>query len=48
MADGALEKIDTLAYDKAIWHYNLERPVPVHTAKVGWVSGDTNSVSGER
>jgi aminopeptidase N len=48
MADGALEKIDTLAYDKAIWHYSLERPVPVHTAKVGWVSGDTNSVSGER
>ena len=36
-ADGVLEKIDTLAYGNAMWHYNLDRPVPIHTVRVGWV-----------
>jgi aminopeptidase N len=36
---GVLEKIDTLAYGQAMWHYNLERPVPVSTLTVGWVGG---------
>jgi len=49
IADGVLEKIDTLAYGNAMWHYSLGRPVPVHTVAVGWVAAtDTNRVSGER
>ena len=48
IADGALEKIDTLAYSNAMWHSSLNRPVPVYTVAVGWVAADTNSVSGER
>jgi aminopeptidase N len=40
LADGVLEKIDTLAYGNAMWHYSLERAVPVHTVMVGWVGGN--------
>jgi hypothetical protein len=36
MADGKLEKIDTLAYGNAMWHYNLSRPLPVYSVRVGW------------
>lgn len=38
MADGVLEKVDTLAYGNAMWHYNLGRPVPVYSVRVGWVA----------
>ena len=50
MADGVLEKIDTLAYDNAMWHYNLGRPLPVYSVRVGWVGGGirTKSVNSER
>ena len=44
-ADGKLEKIDTLAYGNAMWHYSLDRPVPVHSVVVGWV--ESKSVNGE-
>lgn len=37
IADGALEKVDTLAYGHAMWHYNLSRAVPVYSVNVGWV-----------
>jgi len=30
-----LEKIDTLAYGHAVWHYRLDRPIPVYTMVVG-------------
>jgi aminopeptidase N len=46
VADGVLEKIDTLAYGNAMWHYRLARPAPVHTVAVGWVAG--RSVTGKR
>jgi len=39
IADGALEKVDTLAYAQAMWHYNLDRPVPAYGVNVGWVGG---------
>ena len=39
IADGVLEKIDTLAYGNAMWHYSLDRAVPVYTVVVGWVDG---------
>jgi aminopeptidase N len=35
IANGALEKIDTLAYGHAVWHYRLDRPIPVYTMVVG-------------
>jgi aminopeptidase N len=35
IANGVLEKIDTLAYDNAVWHYRLNTPVPVYTMVVG-------------
>ena len=37
VADGTLEKIDTLAYGNAMWHYRLGRTVPVHTVALGWI-----------
>jgi len=35
IANGALEKIDTLPYRHAVWHYSLNTPVPVYTMVVG-------------
>ena len=35
IANGALEKVDTLPYGHAVWHYNLSTPVPVYTMVVG-------------
>ena len=39
IADGALEKVDTLAYGHAMWHYKLDRHVSVYSVNVGWVGG---------
>jgi aminopeptidase N len=35
IANGVLEKIDTLAYDNLVWHYRMDRPIPVYTMVVG-------------
>ncbi len=35
IANGILEKVDTLPYGHAVWHYNLNTPVPVYTMVVG-------------
>jgi aminopeptidase N len=35
VANGVLEKIDTLAYGNAVWHYRLDTPIPVYTMVVG-------------
>ena len=35
IANGVLEKIDTLAQGKAVWHYRLDSPIPVYTMVVG-------------
>ncbi len=35
IANGELEKIDTLAYGQAVWHYRLDTPIPVYTMVVG-------------
>jgi aminopeptidase N len=35
IANGVLEKIDTLAYGNAVWHYRMDRPIPVYTMVVG-------------
>jgi aminopeptidase N len=35
IANGVLEKIDTLAYGNAVWHYRLDTPIPVYTMVVG-------------
>jgi aminopeptidase N len=35
IANGVLEKIDTLAYGHAVWHYRMDRPIPVYTMVVG-------------
>jgi aminopeptidase N len=35
IANGVLEKIDTLPYGHAVWHYSLNTPVPVYTMVVG-------------
>ena len=35
IANGVLEKIDTLPYGHAIWHYRLDKPIPVYTMVVG-------------
>lgn len=35
IANGVLEKIDTLPYGHAIWHYRLDTPVPVYTMVFG-------------
>jgi aminopeptidase N len=34
VANGVLEKIDTLAYGHAVWHYRLDTPIPVYTMVV--------------
>ena len=35
IANGVLEKIDTLAQGKSVWHYRLDSPIPVYTMVVG-------------
>ena len=35
IANGVLEKIDTLPYGNAVWHYRLNTPIPVYTMVVG-------------
>jgi aminopeptidase N len=35
IANGVLEKIDTLAYGHLVWHYRLDTPIPVYTMVVG-------------
>jgi aminopeptidase N len=35
IANGLLEKIDTLPYGHAVWHYRLDTPIPVYTMVVG-------------
>jgi aminopeptidase N len=35
IANGVLEKIDTLAYGKVVWHYRLNTPIPVYTMVIG-------------
>ncbi len=35
VANGVLEKIDTLPYGHAVWHYRLDTPIPVYTMVVG-------------
>jgi aminopeptidase N len=35
IANGVLEKIDTLPYGNAVWHYRLDTPIPVYTMVVG-------------
>jgi aminopeptidase N len=35
IANGVLEKIDTLARGKAVWHYRMDSPIPVYTMVVG-------------
>ena len=35
IANGVLEKIDTLPYGHAVWHYHLDTPIPVYTMVVG-------------
>ncbi|MEO7136919.1 MAG: M1 family metallopeptidase [Gemmatimonadales bacterium] len=35
IANGLLEKIDTLPYGHAVWHYQLDTPIPVYNMVVG-------------
>jgi aminopeptidase N len=35
IANGVLEKIDTLAYGHVVWHYRMDQPIPVYTMVVG-------------
>ena len=35
IANGVLEKIDTLAYGNAMWHFRLDTPIPVYTMVAG-------------
>ncbi len=35
IANGTLEKVDTLPYGNAVWHYALSTPIPVYTMVVG-------------
>jgi aminopeptidase N len=35
IANGVLEKIDTLPYGHAVWHYRLDTPIPVYTMVFG-------------
>jgi aminopeptidase N len=35
IANGVLEKIDTLPYGHAVWHYHLDTPIPVYNMVVG-------------
>lgn len=35
IANGVLQKVDTLAYGRTVWHYRINEPVPVYTYVVG-------------
>lgn len=35
IANGVLERIDTLPYGHAVWHYQLDSPIPVYNMVVG-------------
>jgi len=35
IANGVLEKIDTLPYGHTVWHYRLDTPIPVYSMVVG-------------
>jgi aminopeptidase N len=35
IANGVLEKIDTLPYGHTVWHYRLDAPIPVYSMVVG-------------
>jgi aminopeptidase N len=35
IANGVLERIDTLAYGHVVWHYRMDTPIPVYTMVVG-------------
>jgi aminopeptidase N len=35
IANGVLEKIDTLPYGHTVWHYRLDTPIPVYNMVVG-------------
>jgi aminopeptidase N len=35
IANGVLQKIDTLAYGHLVWHYRMDHPIPVYTMVVG-------------
>ncbi|HEX7335850.1 MAG TPA: M1 family aminopeptidase [Gemmatimonadales bacterium] len=35
IANGVLEKIDTLPYGDAVWHYRMDAPIPVYSMVVG-------------
>jgi aminopeptidase N len=35
IANGVLEKIDTLPYDHAVWHYHLDAPISVYNMVIG-------------
>jgi aminopeptidase N len=35
IANGVLEKVDTLPYGHAVWHYRLDTPIPVYTMVIG-------------
>jgi aminopeptidase N len=35
IANGVLEKVDTLPYGHLVWHYRLDTPIPVYTMVVG-------------
>lgn len=39
VAEGVLEKVDTLPYGHAVWHYNVDHPVPLYSVGVGWIGG---------
>jgi aminopeptidase N len=39
VADGVLEKVDTIAYGQTIWNYNLNQLIPVYSVRVGWEGG---------
>jgi aminopeptidase N len=35
IANGVLEKIDTLPYDRRVWHYRLNEPIPTYSMVIG-------------
>jgi aminopeptidase N len=35
VATGALQRVDTLAYGRTVWHYRLAEPVPAYTLVLG-------------
>jgi aminopeptidase N len=35
IANGTLERIDTLPYDQRLWHYRLSQPIPTYSIVIG-------------